>query len=324
MRGNINLDASDINPAISIIIPVYNSSKFLNLCLESILNQTMKNYEVIIVNDGSTDSSIDIIMKFKDKFKCMKILNIENSGTAIARNHGLKQARGEYISFIDSDDHVEPEFLETLYNSSKIYDADVVSCSYSTYIFEKSKKKKKLFCLRTGIYDKQAVLNSLIRDVRMHFYMWNKLWKKDLFIKNNITFPDMCFEDIPVSLKLIYFSKKVYIINKEYYNYTKNENSIVSTMNDSKIDDYVKSLIYIRNFLEKQNDYKNYKISFNLYCLRTIITNFKLVYLLYSNQKNYNLMFSKIKKLNSKIFYAMSDKFKCFNELSETFEQYKI
>lgn len=305
------------NPAISVIVPVYNEERFLRNCLNSIAGQTMRDFEVIIVNDGSTDSSLSIIEEFKRENSNFLIINQKNSGVACARNHALKYARGKYIAFVDSDDYIEPEFLEKLYTVAKSSGSDIVCCGYYTYLPEKKKKIKKPFCFKTGVYSNKKMLKSLIKDVRTHFYMWNKLWKHDLFKKNNIIFPDMCFEDMPVSISLFYFANKVAVIKEEYYNYTRHEDSIVSNIDAEKLNDYVRAFACMRNFLEQNNDYNNYKFSFLWYGYRTIITNCKLVYKMCAEKNDFKGMLSKLINLNYNVFSCMQKEFACFGNVSE-------
>lgn len=311
------MDIYSSNPAISVIVPVYNEERFLRNCLNSIAGQTMRDFEVIVVNDGSTDASLSIMKEFQDKYTNFIIIDEENSGVAGARNHALKYARGDYLAFVDSDDYIEPEFLEKLYLFAKKSDADIVCCGYYIYIPEKNRRIKKPFCLKTGVYSKKKLLNSLIKDVRMHFYMWNKLWKRDLFKNHNIIFPDMCFEDIPVSMSLFYFANKIAVINKEYYNYTRHEDSIVSNIDTQKLNDYIRAYACMRNFLEKNNDYDDYKYSFLLYGYRTIITNFKLVYKVCAENKDFKGLFPKLINLNSNVLNCMKNEFVCFDDADE-------
>ena len=110
---------------ISIIIPVYNAEKYLRKCLDSVINQTLKEIEIICINDGSTDLSLSILKKYATCDNRIKIINQENQGVAIARNNGLKYATGEYIGYVDSDDYVSSIFFELLYNNAKKYNADI-------------------------------------------------------------------------------------------------------------------------------------------------------------------------------------------------------
>ena len=121
-------------PKISLIIPVYNVQEYIEKALQSVVNQTFKDFEVIIVNDGSKDQSVEIVKKFIRKYDNFRLINQENQGLSGARNTGLKEAKGEYIAFIDSDDFIENNFLEELYNLAVDNDADISYCNCKIYI----------------------------------------------------------------------------------------------------------------------------------------------------------------------------------------------
>ena len=125
-------------PTISIIVPVYNTSIYLEQCLNSIHNQSFKDYEVICVDDGSSDNSLHILKKYEKIIKNFKVISQKNQGVAVARNTGLANACGDYIVFIDSDDFVKENYLEVLYNESCKTNADVVICNFYRY-YERSK-----------------------------------------------------------------------------------------------------------------------------------------------------------------------------------------
>ena len=120
-------------PNVSLIIPVYNVEQYLPKCLESIAAQTLKGFEVILVDDGSTDHSLEILRGFARRFPNTCVIHQENGGVSKARNAGIQAARGEYIAFMDSDDYIAPLYLQRLYESAKKYRADMVCCSYYRY-----------------------------------------------------------------------------------------------------------------------------------------------------------------------------------------------
>ena len=118
-----SLEMSDIK--VSVIVPVYNVEKYLRQCLDSIINQTLKEIEILCINDGSTDSSPEILKEYEEKDSRIKIINKKNAGLSAARNQGLELAKGEYVSFIDSDDWINETFCEALYTAAKKYDSDI-------------------------------------------------------------------------------------------------------------------------------------------------------------------------------------------------------
>ena len=128
------------NPAISLIIPVYNVEDYLEKALLSVQNQTFRDFEAIIVDDGSTDKSLEIIKKFCEKNSNFIFLTQKNKGPAAARNYGISVCKGDYIAFMDSDDYIEPEFLEMLYKTAIENDADITCCNFNLYYPEKDMK----------------------------------------------------------------------------------------------------------------------------------------------------------------------------------------
>lgn len=255
-------------PKISLVIPVYNSEKFLRRTLNSVLNQTFKDIEVIIINDGSTDNSINIIKEYIEKHNNFYLIDQENKGQGAARNVGVKRSKGEYITFLDSDDFLSCTFLETLYKNAIENNADISCCNYYLY-YEKSHKKLYMpFTAKSGVYSSEIALKKLILDTTFHYFLWNKLYKRSLFVNNNIEFYNMYFEDVATCPKLFYYANKVAFTSKALYYYTCHDNSILSMIDAPKVNDFIKSLGIIRNFLESKNVYHKYRSTFKLYAYR--------------------------------------------------------
>lgn len=304
-------------PVISVIVPVYNSEKFLYRCLMSILNQTMKNIEIIVVNDGSTDSSLDIMKKFSEKYNNFTILNLKNVGAAKARNEAISIARGEYLSFVDSDDFILPNFLEILYNNAATYNADIVCCEYSLYIEKSNRIIKNFNFVKSGLYSNKQALNLLIRDHKIRAYLWNKLFKKSLFWNNNIKLQDMYYEDMAACTPLFYHSQNIAIVNKPLYFYTIREGSVIRDATAKNFNDYIRVLAVIRTFLENNNAYNDYCSSFIFYSLKTITISIKLIFLMHLNQGCFkNFIINIINSVN-KILYCISKKFIPINNISD-------
>lgn len=256
------------NPKISLIIPVYNVEKYIRKTLESVLAQTFTDYEVIMVNDGSTDGSLAVLKEYADKYENFKLINQNNCGSSKARNVGINEAAGDYLAFLDSDDFLKPDFLEVLYSSAEESGADIACCNYYLY-YEKNKKKVYMpFTAKTGVYSNEMALKKLILDISFHFFMWNKLFKRSLFIENDIVFYDMYFEDVAICPQLFFYANKVSFVNKALYYYRRHEGSIISLIDAPKTNDFIKSLGVIRNFLEEKNVYEKYKAVFKIYAFR--------------------------------------------------------
>lgn len=245
----------DQKPQISIIIPVYNAELYLARCFDSIISQTFGNYEVILVDDGSTDHSGKVCDEFAAIDSRFKIFHQLNEGPSKARNFGLEQSQGEYICFIDSDDWVHPNYLEHLLDLSTDYHADI-SCikhlktSDFTLDFPKSSLKIKEFTNLEILNQYDNVYNTYLITV------WGKLYKKDLF--NHIRFAEgKLHEDVDILYKLFYQAKKTVISNQVLYFYWKHANSITGRVTLNRHLDFLdvqfeKSIFLHSIGLEKQ------------------------------------------------------------------------
>ena len=274
-------------PKISLIIPVYNSEKYLKKALDSVAQQTFKDFEVIAVNDGSTDSSLEILKNYEKAFENFTIISQSNKGVGIAKNVGIKAATGNYIAFLDSDDFISCDYLEVLYKLSEENDADISCCNFNFYSDHNVNFPMPFSC-KTGIYSSEKALKKLIFDVTIHHFSWGKLYKRSLFLENNIEFYNMYFEDVATCPKLFYFAKKVVVTNKSMYFYRRHRQSIVSSMNSAQINDLTVSVGILRNLLENMDVYKKYKIPFRLYASRIEFQIYCL--LLYKHIVHWNLI----------------------------------
>ena len=208
-------------PKVSLIIPVYNVENYIEKCLNSVVNQTLKDMEVIIVNDGSKDSSKQKIEKYLKKYPGIKYLEKENGGLSDARNYGMQYATGEYIAFLDSDDYVEETMYEEMYNMAQKEAADMVECNF---IWEYPDKKRE---------DIGAVYNSKREMVeKARVVAWNKLIKRELLEKTGVKFPiGLRYEDVEFFYKLVPYLEKVSFVKKCFVHYIQRGNSIANTQN---------------------------------------------------------------------------------------------
>lgn len=304
------------NPAISLVMPVYNVEKYLKRALESVQNQTFKNFELIIVNDGSTDESTHIAESFCEQNKNFVLINQKNQGPSVARNAGLKICQGDYIGFMDSDDYLEPEFLEYLYNAAIENDADIVCCNFNMYYPEKKLKIYMPFTSFPGVYSKTKALRKLILDMGIHYFVWNKLSKRELFFNNNLTFDKMYFEDISTSPKLFYYADKIVLLGKALYNYTSRDTSILHSMNVVKINDFIKSLGVIRNFLENEKVYKNYNTHVWIYAQRVKLVSYYYILMLHAKAMNFKGFLENINSATKSIDYFSGSLFEPINSIN--------
>lgn len=193
---------------ISIIVPVYNTAKFLDKCFESIINQTYENLEIIVVNDGSTDNSLEICRKYASKDPRFVLLNQENGGLSVARNNALKCATGKYIGFVDSDDFIQLDMYEKLLNLIDKYKLDAVLCNIDD---NTNNNEIKINLDTMQIYD------SILQD-KIGCQLWRILFTKDLW--DGITSPPRrYYEDMFILPKVLLRAKKIGSTNEKLYNY---------------------------------------------------------------------------------------------------------
>ena len=215
-----------MNKKLSIIVPVYNVEKYIDKCLNSLVNQTIDNFEIIIVVDGSKDKSIDVVKKYKNQYPdLIEFFETENHGLSAARNYGLERANGEYIGFVDSDDSVDINMYEKLYNCAVANNCEIAVCDYYQ-ILDNGNNLKKIEIEEND--DKKNIV------IKSKPYAWNKIYKKDMFKKYNIKFPEgLIFEDICSIYPLLIQVEKIGYVDKPLYNYTFNRDD--SIMNNKKI-----------------------------------------------------------------------------------------
>lgn len=241
---------------ISVIIPVYNVEMYLNNCIDSVINQTYKNIEIILVDDGSTDDSANICDDYAKKDSRIKVIHKENGGLSDARNAGTKVSTGKYITFIDSDDYIEKDYVEYLY---ELLTKNKTNMSIAAYTVISQEKKINI---GNGYTDKvlttEECLERMLCEYGFTISSCAKLYNKDLF--KNVEFPKgKLNEDNGTTYKLIMQCKEIAYGNKSVYNYYKRENSITtSKFNLKKLD-----LIELTDKMcdEIENEYPNLKDS---------------------------------------------------------------
>ena len=288
-------------PKISLIIPVYNTENFLEKALASVKKQTFKDFETIIVNDGSTDKSSSIIENFANSHENVVIINQENKGLSETRNTGIKKARGEYIAFLDSDDFLSPLFLSKLYKLATKNNADIACCNYNLYYDNSGFNIYMPFTSKTKVYSKKQAIGKLISDITLHHYAWNKLYKRSLFVENGIWFPSMYYEDVATTHRLFWRANKVAVTSKSLYYYRRHSSSMIASMTDKKINDFIKSLGIIRHFLEDKGVYKYYKKRFVLYAYRIKIQVFYCIFREHLAKSNFKGFLLNLKRSNCSI-----------------------
>lgn len=268
-----------LNPKVSIMVPIYNAEEYIDKCLSSFVSQTLKNIEIICVNDGSTDSTLKILEEYAAKDNRIIIINEENQGQGIARNNAIKIAKGEYLLFVDADDFIEQNTIEILYNEFYRTNVDLIQFDYKTYrvngkfrgLESYSKKMRKYFNYKiknNDIYNWHNIKKKNLHE--MSLCVWDKAYKTDFIKKNNIEFAlNKNGEDHIFSIKANLLANKILYLDKAFYHYRTRLGSAVNKASNDNfcVFDNIKLL---KNFLINNNLLNEYEISFNEYTIAVL------------------------------------------------------
>ena len=234
---------------VSVIVPVYNSELYLKDCLDSLVNQTLKGIEIVLVNDGSTDSSEEIIKSYKDKR--IKYFKNKNQGIGKTRNFGMKKATGKYIMFLDSDDYLATNACEELFNKAEKDNLDLVINNF--YRVEEETEKKVEVIIPEFKNTTLKENKRLLLDVNLA--PWNKLYKSELLKENKIQFvEDLKYEDAPFVVEAMDKAKKIGYIKKFLNYYVIHKNS-ETTVRDEKIFDIIEIVDKMRKYFSKRKEF---------------------------------------------------------------------
>ena len=236
-------------PKVSVIVPIYNVEKYLEKCINSLLSQTLEDIQIILVNDGSKDNSGNIAKEYEKNNKDRVIyVEKENGGLSDARNYGLKYATGDFIAFLDSDDYIEKNAYEEMYNKAIEENADYVECDFIWEFPNKIRVDKQY------PYKNKKEMLSFVRVVA-----WNKLIKRQLIIDNNLEFPKgLRYEDVEFTYKLIPFINKFTYVDKPFIHYVQREGSIANVQNERTAEIFT-VLDNVIEFYKKNNIYEKYR-----------------------------------------------------------------
>ena len=236
-------------PKVSVIVPIYNVEKYLEKCINSLLSQTLEDIQIILVNDGSKDNSGNIAKECEKNNKNRIIyVEKENGGLSDARNYGLKYATGDFIAFLDSDDYIEKNAYEEMYNKAIEENADYVECDFIWEFPNKIRVDKQY------PYKNKKEMLSFVRVVA-----WNKLIKRQLITDNNLEFPKgLRYEDVEFTYKLIPFINKFAYVDKPFIHYVQREGSIANVQNE-RTSEIFTVLDNVIEFYKKNNIYEKYR-----------------------------------------------------------------
>lgn len=251
---------------LSVIIPVYNSEKYLSYCIESILNQTFTDFEVILVNDGSSDNSEAICRDYSLKYSHVETYTIANSGSAYARNFGLEKSKGEYISFIDSDDWIHPHMFEKLTSLLKEKNIDIVSCNLLNVKVDGKEKPEYSDC-GGGYYSRERIVDEIFpflinsKDLTQHKWpmrMVTKIYNKEFLLKNDIKFANdlKAAQDFVFSVTAMYHASSFnYLKNEFLYYYRENFESRTHKHLHKAWENYLSMNNYLEELLKNSAEY---------------------------------------------------------------------
>lgn len=292
---------------ISIIVPVYNVEKYIDKCLKSLVNQTLKDIEIIVVNDGSPDNSQKIIDKYAKKYSNVKSYIKKNGGISSTRNYGLKYAKGEYIAFVDGDDYVDITMFEKLYNKAKEKSYDVVECN-PRMVDDNGKLIKDVYYTLSNDVTTEEELKKYM--INMYTSVWNKIYKKSLFNKGIKFKTGVWFEDVEFLYKLIPFVKSIGFVNENLYYYVQREGSITKTFDD-RLYCYVDNWNGIIEFYKKNGLYDIYYKEIEYSYVRYLFASFIRQSSNYKDKENFNRTVEMAKK-NVKEYFPNYRKNKYF------------
>ncbi len=285
-----------MNPSVSVIIPVYNIEKFLSACLDSVCSQTLKDIEIICVDDGSTDSSLAILHRYKKQDERVIVLTQQNQGAGAARNYGLSIAKGEYLAFLDSDDFFEPDLLEKLYREAKKTQAEIVVCRADRYDNGTAEYMKIPWSIKEHLLPDFKPFSS--KDIKKNFFEafvwwpWDKLYKKSYIDSLGIQYQQLrTTNDLFFVCAAVLMAPNISYINDVLVHQRVSLKSSLSVTREKSWDNFYKALIALRDYLKKQGLYERFEQDFINYCL-----NFSFWHLETIHGEGYFLLYNALKE----------------------------
>ena len=306
-RQESDEEINDINLLISVIVPVYNAEKYLKECLDSLIYQTYKNIEIICIDDGSSDHSLDILKLYQKKDNRVKVFTQKNSGPSVARNVALDHANGDYISFVDADDFVAENFLEEAYRYAKNENADLVQFEYEFYT-------DRLGAVPSGRTVTPEIIEIHSHEERARLLMaekvtygcWNKLYRHALLKEANVAYAEHVIYEEPLFVyPLLFYAKKIVITNDIFYYYRQND---AGTMrNDMKQEETLRMHATVQlavwNFMKQTPFFAEYYEEIKLYFLHTYL--YETLY--FAKLRGFTVSFSFYQELEKTVTAEVTD-----------------
>ena len=251
MELSITVSIMDGNK-LCVIVPVFNTAQYVIRCLESLVNQSLKDIEIIVVNDGSTDNSNELILDYILHHSNIKYLSLDkNYGLGHARNIGIEKSTSKYITFVDSDDWVDLDLYEIMCNSLEYDNTDIAICGIKNEYSNSCMSEIRYSYSYSNIVDGNMLLSLLTKSESNNYYIspvvWNKVYKRSLFVDYNLNFLNNSFwEDDIFSFLAFSVVKKASIVPQIYYHYYMRQNSITNSISKKHIDDFINSFKYLK------------------------------------------------------------------------------
>lgn len=269
-----------MNPLVSIIVPIYNADKYLTRCLNSIVNQSYTNLEILLINDGSTDTSLNICDKFAKKDTRIKLIDKKNEGVSIARNTGVQKSSGDYIAFLDADDWIVSNYIEQLMKPFENENIDISICDYQicyNYI-STPVESNHFFSYRQA---REYLLENQKNGNFATIVPWGKIFKKKIL--SGIFFPEtLHFEDEATIYKFFYASKQIAECNYKAYFYFQSKNGLTKSVCPKHPEDAVKVFEAQYDFFKRKND-----SAFFQQTLATLLWKCLTLYVIKTNERDY-------------------------------------
>lgn len=265
-----------MKPALSVVVPIYNVEQYLEKCLASVVDQSFTDFEVILVNDGSSDSSAEIAQRYVLSDNRFRLISQENRGLGGARNTGIADARGEYLFLLDSDDYILPNAFEDLIAYARQNGLDLVVFDYDRV--DDKGAFLSTTCFGDGVVPKDKAFRNIL-SLKTSPQAWNKLYKTSLFTVNNISYPEhFLHEDIPVTYRLFWSAGKIGYLAQSYYCWLVRNDSITQNFGYKHINDVADALMEIKQYLHEKSIFSTYESEyiecsvkmFNLLLKRTL------------------------------------------------------
>lgn len=270
------------SPIVSVIIPCYNIEKYLRQCLDSVVNQTLRNIEIICVDDGSSDNTLEILKEYEKKDDRFKIISQKNGGAGAARNNGLRMATGKYLSFLDSDDFFELDMLEMAYESAEKYQADFVVFDSNQYHMDKNRFAETRWVIHKDEIPPYMPFSyrQLTGNVFKTFvgWAWDKLYLRSFVIENNLWFQEQrTTNDMLFVFSALVLAKKIAVVDKVLVHQRRGSSETLSVTREKSwhcfydaLNALKKRLIEEKLWNELEKDYINYSLHFSLWHLNTL------------------------------------------------------